>query len=170
MDTLLLNADGLPVSLLPLSVINWQESIRYLVLEKATAIAWYDNWVVRSVSYQTNVPAILLLKDYMKPKTVLRYSKANVFLRDGYRCQYCYSPLIKKTCTLDHVIPTSLGGTSTWENPTTACGPCNANKGNNKKIVPKAKPYKPTYWELVNRRKKLANFEIRHKSWLEFLS
>jgi len=167
-DCLLLNADGAPVSLLPLSVIDWQEAIRYLVLEKATVISWHDNWIVHSATWETPVPAILMLHEYMKPKTSVRFSKSNVFLRDGYKCQYCETQLEKKDCTLDHVIPTSLGGTTSWENSATACGPCNANKGNNKKIVPKVKPHKPDYWELVNKRKKLA-FNIRHESWKEFL-
>lgn len=167
-DCLLLNADGAPVSLLPLSVIDWQEAIKYLVLEKANPIAWHDNWEVHSMNWSTQVPAILMLTEYMKPKTTIRFSKANVFLRDGYQCQYCGTHLEKKDCTLDHVLPTSKGGVTAWENSVTACSPCNANKGNNHKIVPKYKPHKPDYWELVNKRKKL-EFNIRHESWREFL-
>lgn len=167
-DCLLLNADGAPVSLLPLSVIDWQEAIKYIVLEKATPVSWHDGWTVRSENWETQVPAVLMLTEYMKPKSSVRFSKANVFLRDGYHCQYCGTHLDKKDCTLDHVVPSSLGGKSVWENSTTACGPCNANKGNNHKIVPKVKPHKPDYWELVNKRKKL-EFSIRHESWRDFL-
>lgn len=167
-DCLLLNADGAPVSLLPLSVIDWQEAIKYLVLEKATPVAWHDNWVVNSMNWSTQVPAVLMLTEYMKPKTTIRFSKANVFLRDGYKCQYCGTHLEKKDCTLDHVLPTSKGGTTAWENSVTACSPCNAGKGNNHKIVPKYKPHKPDYWELVNKRKKL-EFNIRHESWRDYL-
>lgn len=167
-DTLLLNADGAPVSLLPLSVIDWQEAIKYMVLEKANVISWHENWIVHSANWSTQVPAVLMLTEYMKPKTTIRFSKSNVFLRDGYQCQYCGTHLEKKDCTLDHVLPSSLGGQSIWENSVTACSPCNAGKGNDHRIKPKYKPHKPDYWELVNKRKKLS-FNIRHDSWKEFL-
>lgn len=168
-DCLLLNSDAAPVSLLPLSVIDWQEAVKYIVLEKAMPLAWHENWIVHSANWQTQVPAVLMLTEYMKPKTSIRFSKANVFLRDGYQCQYCGTALEKRDCTLDHVLPSSLGGKSVWDNSVTACHPCNANKGNNHKIVPKVKPHKPDYWELVNKRKKMP-FNVRHHSWSDFLS
>jgi len=167
-DTLVLNADGAPVNFLPLSTVDWQEAIRYMVLEKAHVVAWHDDWIVRSAHWETQVPAIIMLKDYMKPKTAIRFSKSNVFLRDRYICQYCHDKLEKRECTLDHVLPTSLGGKTTFENTTTACGPCNANKGANHKIKPKVKPYKPEYYELVNKRKSMP-FHIRHDSWLDYI-
>lgn len=167
-DTLLLNATGAPVSWLPLSVIDWQEAIKYLVLDKANVLEWHDNWVVRSASWETQVPSIMMLTEYMKPKTTIRFSKGNVFLRDGYKCAYCEANLVKKDCTLDHVLPTSHGGKTTFENCVTACGPCNANKGNNKKIRPKFKPHRPDFYELVNKRKQLP-FAVRHESWKEYL-
>ena len=168
MDTLLLNADGAPVSWLPLSTIDWQESIKYLVLEKANVLAWHDNWIVRSANWETPVPSIMMLVDYMKPKTTIRFSKGNVFLRDNYTCAYCEELLEKKDCTLDHVLPVSHGGKTTFENCVTACSPCNSNKGNNKKVRPKYKPHKPDFYELVNKRKQLP-FNVKHDSWREYL-
>jgi len=167
-DTLLLNADGAPVSFLPLSVINWQDAIKYMVLDKANVLAWHDNWIVRSARWETPVPSILMLREYMKPKTSIRFSKSNVFLRDNYTCAYCNIKLEKKHCTLDHVLPTSKGGKTTFENTVTACGPCNANKGNNKKIVPKFKPHKPEFYELVNKRKQMP-FQVRMPEWRDYL-
>jgi 5-methylcytosine-specific restriction endonuclease McrA len=167
-DTLLLNADGAPVSFLPLSVINWQDAIKYMVLDKANVLAWHDNWIVRSARWETPVPSILMLREYMKPKTSIRFSKGNVFLRDNYTCAYCNAKLEKKHCTLDHVLPTSKGGKTTFENTVTACGPCNANKGNNKKIVPKFKPHKPEFYELVNKRKQMP-FQVRMPEWRDYL-
>lgn len=167
-DTLVLNADGAPISIIPLSVVDWQEAIRYMVLEKAHVLSWHENWVVRSTRWETPVPSIIMLKDYMKPKNAVRFSKGNVFLRDLYTCQYCGIGLTKKDCTLDHVHPISLGGKSVWDNSVTACGPCNAKKSNNTNVKPKIKPYKPSYYELVNKRKQLP-FQVRHDSWLEFL-
>ena len=167
-DCLVLNADGAPISVLPLSVVDWQEAIKYLVLEKAHVLAWHENWIVHSEYWSTPVPSIIMLKDYMKSKNGVRFSKANVFLRDLYTCQYCTETLTKKDCTLDHVHPISLGGKSVWDNSVTACGPCNSRKSNSTKMKPRTKPYKPTYYELVNKRKQLP-FQVKDKTWLEFL-
>ena len=62
MSTLLLNADMQPVSLLPLSVVDWQEAIRYLVLEQVEVMERHDNWVVHSANWETLVPAVIMLK------------------------------------------------------------------------------------------------------------
>jgi 5-methylcytosine-specific restriction endonuclease McrA len=110
----------------------------------------------------------MILKDYQKRKTNIRFSKQNVFLRDEYCCQYCGTSVARKTATLDHVLPTSHGGKTTFENCTTACTPCNASKGNNKRIKPKVLPHRPTYWELVEKRKKL-KFDLQHASWENYL-
>jgi len=168
MSTLMLNADGAPVSWLPLSTISWEEAVKYMVLEKATVLDWYDNWIVHSANWETQVPAVMILRDYEKRKTSIRFSKHNVFLRDGYICQYCSEDVSKKTATLDHVLPVSHGGKTTFENTVTACGPCNANKGNNKKIVPKVKPFKPTYFQLVEKRKK-QHWDMPHPAWKNYL-
>ena len=168
MDVLLLNSDAQPLSLLPVSTIHWQEAIKYMFLDKVNVISWYDDWVVRSENWQTPVPAVIMLKEYMKQKNTVRFSKQNVFLRDLYVCQYCGSKVNKKTATLDHVHPVSLGGRTNFENSTTACHPCNSVKGNNSKIKPKTTPHRPGYWELVEKRKQLP-FEIRHPDWEMFL-
>lgn len=164
----MLNADGAPVSWLPLSIISWEEAVKYMVLEKATVLDWYDDWIVHSQRWETRVPSVMILKDYEKRKATVRFSKHNVFLRDGYVCQYCGSDVSRKTATLDHVLPTSHGGKTTFENTVTACGPCNANKGNDKKIVPRAKPYKPTYFQLVEKRKRMS-WDLPHPAWKNYL-
>ena len=164
----MLNADGAPVSWLPLSIISWEESIKYMVLEKATVLDWYDDWIVHSANWETKVPSVMILRDYEKRKTAIRYSKHNVFLRDGYVCQYCGDDVSKKTATLDHVLPVSHGGKTTFENTVCACATCNANKGNDRKIVPKHKPVKPTYFQLVEKRKKQA-WDLPHPAWANYL-
>jgi len=168
MDTLLLNSDAQPVSYLPLSTLTWQEAIKYMVLEKARVIEYYDHWIVHSASWQTQVPAVMMLTEYMKPKTGVRFSKSNVFLRDLYQCQYCGDQLQKRICTLDHVTPLSRGGRTVWENSVTACGPCNSAKGPDTKMKPRTRPYKPDYWELVNKRRQL-EFQVKHPSWLDYV-
>jgi 5-methylcytosine-specific restriction endonuclease McrA len=125
--------------------------------------------VLRSANWSTPVPAVMILRDYEKRKSTIRYSKQNVFLRDGFECQYCGILVTRKTATVDHVLPVSHGGKTTFENTVTACAPCNANKGNNKKIVPSRKPVKPSYFQLVDRRKKL-KWDVPHPSWEDYLT
>jgi 5-methylcytosine-specific restriction endonuclease McrA len=168
-DTLLLNADGNPVAYMPLSTLTWQDSIRYLVLEKADVLFWHNNWIVHSASWETQVPSVMILRTYMKPKMTVRFSRGNVYLRDEGVCQYCAKSIERKVATLDHVMPVSKGGKSTWDNCATACATCNSNKSDKTKgWKPIRKPYKPDYYELVNKRKK-HSFNVPHKEWLKFL-
>lgn len=53
--------------------------------------------------------------------------RAAVLKRDQGRCRYCGEPTDKPH--LDHYVPRILGGTGTYENLVTACGPCNRRKG-----------------------------------------
>jgi 5-methylcytosine-specific restriction endonuclease McrA len=168
MSTLLLNADAQPVSLLPLSTVDWQEAIKYMVLDKVEVMSWYDDWIVRSANWSTRVPAVMMLKEYQKTKNYARLSKRNVFLRDQYVCQYCGHGIKHSEATLDHVLPLSLGGKSTWTNLATACKPCNYRKANQTKMKPSRIPHKPDFWELAEKRRQLG-FEVAHESWRYYL-
>jgi 5-methylcytosine-specific restriction endonuclease McrA len=168
MDTLLLNSDAQPLSHLPLSTLTWQESIKYMVLDKARVLCWHDNWVVRSVNWETPVPSIMMLTQYMKPKSSVRFSKSNVFLRDRFVCQYCNAKLEKRHCTLDHVLPISKGGKTSWDNSVTSCNPCNSKKSDSIKMKPKSQPRRPDYWELVAKKRELG-FQIKDPAWLDYL-
>jgi 5-methylcytosine-specific restriction endonuclease McrA len=168
-STLLLNADGAPVGYMPLSTLTWEDAIRYIVLDKADVLIYHDNWVVRSANWETQVPSVMMLRDYMKPKTTVRFSRTNVYLRDHGQCQYCGQRIARNNSTLDHVVPVSKGGKTTWENCTTACAPCNSSKSDaTKGWKPKVKPYKPDYYELVSKRKN-EDFNVRYAEWLQFL-
>lgn len=167
-DVLVLNADAQPVSYLPLSAVQWKEAITYMFLDKCDVLEWYDDWVVSSPSWETKVPAVIMLKEFQKRRRSPRFSKNNLYLRDLYTCQYCNKPFNKNHLTLDHVKPLSMGGKTNWENIVAACGPCNSRKGNKMIMKPIRKPYKPDYYELVNKRKQL-EIDARHPSWRQYL-
>ena len=166
--TLLLNADAQPVSYLPLSAIQWKEAITYLWLDKVTVLEWYDDWMVRSESWETRVPAVMMLKDMQKRKHKPRFSKANLYIRDVYTCQYCSTPYTKANLTLDHVVPLSKGGKTSWTNIVAACKSCNGRKADKTHMKPIRAPYAPDYYDLVNRRKQL-DMSIAHPSWNAYL-
>jgi 5-methylcytosine-specific restriction endonuclease McrA len=76
------------------------------------------------------IPRLIVLVTHARtrPATV-PLTRRNVFLRDGHTCQYCGTRPPSRDLSLDHVVPRSRGGRSTWENLVTACGPCNRLKG-----------------------------------------
>ena len=140
-----------------------------MVLDKADVLAWHDNWIVHSANWETPVPSVIMLREYMKAKTTVRFSRANVHLRDGGKCQYCGKAVTGKESTLDHVHPVSQGGKTSWENCVTACAPCNSHKSDKTKgWKPKVAPYKPDFYDLVNKRKKF-EFQVKYKDWLQFI-
>ena len=167
-DTLVINADGQPVNFLPLSAVQWKEAVMYMYHDKCTVLDWYDDWVVHSAHWETRVPAVIMLKDYLRRKQNPRFSKGNVYLRDIYHCQYCNAQVTNNSATMDHVIPLSKGGKTRWDNIVTACGTCNGRKGNDTRMKPFYKPYQPGYYELVRKRKTLP-IDIKHPSWIQWL-
>ena len=167
-DVLVLNADAQPVSYLPLSAIQWKEAITYLWLDKVTVLDWYDDWLVRSASWETKVPAVIMLKEFQRRRRKPRFGKTNLYIRDLYTCQYCNTPQIRNNLTLDHVIPLSKGGKTQWQNIVAACGPCNSLKGDKTIMKPIKQPYEPDYYQLVSNRKKL-EMKIKHPSWQAYL-
>ena len=58
------------------------------------------------------------------------YSRANVLLRDGFRCQYCGARKPARELNQDHVVPRARGGRASWENIVASCYRCNQKKGN----------------------------------------
>jgi 5-methylcytosine-specific restriction endonuclease McrA len=57
------------------------------------------------------------------------FSRANIYLRDRYQCQYCGNRFSASELTFDHVTPASQGGRKDWENIVTCCIQCNRKKG-----------------------------------------
>ncbi|MBK8173504.1 MAG: HNH endonuclease [Sandaracinaceae bacterium] len=76
------------------------------------------------------VPRIVVLNTYSRvPRAAVRLSRRNIFLRDGYRCQYCAQTPKVTDLNLDHVLPRSRGGKNSWDNLVTSCRACNLYKG-----------------------------------------
>ena len=77
------------------------------------------------------VPSVIRLLEYRRiPHQTRALSRKNILLRDRNTCQYCGTLLSSSDLTLDHVVPRSRGGSSTWENLVACCHPCNRRKGN----------------------------------------
>ena len=82
------------------------------------------------VGRMIRVPRVILLTEYDRlPRRRVRFSRHNIYLRDRNTCQYCNAPFSKSELNLDHVIPRSQGGRTTWENVVCSCINCNRKKG-----------------------------------------
>jgi len=85
---------------------------------------------VRTPRLRLRIPRVILLYAFDRlPPSVVRFSRSNVFTRDGHTCQYCGRKLPRHRLNIDHVIPRSQGGKSTWENVVCSCVTCNRKKG-----------------------------------------
>ncbi len=85
---------------------------------------------VSTVRGRIRVPRVIVLLAYDRlPRARLRFSRFNVYARDDDTCQYCGARLPRAELNLDHVLPRSRGGGTTWENVVCSCVPCNLKKG-----------------------------------------
>jgi 5-methylcytosine-specific restriction endonuclease McrA len=76
------------------------------------------------------IPRVVQLVTYDRmPRTTIRLTRRNIFLRDGYTCQYCARRGTPRDLNLDHVMPRSRGGPMSWENVVCSCRVCNLKKG-----------------------------------------
>ena len=89
----------------------------------------HEDWI-RAVNFEIQVPRVIRLLAYDRlPKQSLHLNRRNVLARDGHLCQYCGRHYPVHQLSLDHVIPRSRGGMTTWENIVCACLTCNVRKG-----------------------------------------
>ena len=114
----------------PLLVINWKKAIILLWQDKVEVLAAYEK-EIRGVSRSIRLPSVLRLHKAVRierGRRGVKFSRANIFMRDDHRCQYCNRQLAAKDLTIDHVVPLARNGRKTWENIVTACWPCNNTK------------------------------------------
>ena len=111
-----------------LNTVSWQKAIKLLYKGKATVLRYTDK-VIRAGQEFIKLPAVMKLIKLVRTifRTHVPFSKRNVMIRDGFVCKYCGS---NSDLTIDHVIPVSRGGKTTFENCVTACKPCNMKKTN----------------------------------------
>jgi 5-methylcytosine-specific restriction endonuclease McrA len=89
----------------------------------------HDDWI-RAVRFEVQIPRVIRLTRFDRlPRQTLRFNRRNLFARDGHQCQYCGRRLPTNQLSIDHVLPRSRGGMTTWENVVCSCVRCNTMKG-----------------------------------------
>ncbi|MGC8793003.1 MAG: HNH endonuclease [Bryobacteraceae bacterium] len=102
-----------------------------LVLKGVAIPEEYSPHLLHSARQAVPLPSVIRLLEYRRiPQQTRALSRKNILMRDRYTCQYCLRTLPSSELTLDHVIPRSRGGETTWENLVTCCHDCNNRKGN----------------------------------------
>ncbi len=145
---------------------GWQELSELKAEFEPDGFDW-----VHTVRFPIAVPRIIRLLGYDKlPKQDVKFNRRNIFARDGNRCQYCGKKFSTVDLSLDHVLPRSQDGKSTWTNIVCCCIKCNVKKGGrtpeqaNMKLI--TVPVKPKRSPVINIR--LA--DARYSSWKQFLN
>jgi hypothetical protein len=130
-----------------------------------------DHEKVGVVGGFVRVPRVLLLTAYERvPKRHVRFSRFNIYARDNNTCQYCGRRLPRTELNLDHVIPRSRGGMSTWENVVCSCHSCNRRKGGRTpeeaSMLLISRPKRPQWTPFSSEMFSLR----RYREWMPFLT
>ena len=136
----------------PLAVVTARRAVVLVLSSKAEVIHEDGAWF-RSEHLSLRAPTVVRLNRYVKVprRTHAGLSRRAVFLRDGWRCQYCAAPAED----VDHVLPKSRGGPHRWENVVAACRRCNAQKQDRTpqeaglKLARKPTAPPPAFWLIV---------------------
>ncbi|WP_163989235.1 HNH endonuclease [Pyxidicoccus caerfyrddinensis] len=138
----------------------------------------FDDWAalsatqdcITTINRTIRVPRVLVLSAYDHlPRGRVRFSRLNIYARDNDTCQYCGKNLPRCDLNLDHVMPRSQGGKTTWENVVCSCVPCNLKKGGRTpeqaemKLL--KKPVRPRWTPLFRG----ATRKVTYREWLPFL-
>jgi 5-methylcytosine-specific restriction endonuclease McrA len=179
--TLVLNRNWQPVNVATVGralTLLWNESARVVDPHDYQMYTWED-WsqlapsagelFIQAVRTRLRVPEVVALTSYDRlPNLAVAFSRRNIFKRDHYTCQYCGVQPGSEELTIDHVLPRSQGGTSTWENCVLACVACNKRKADRTpqqaSMHLRKPPVRPT-WKPI-----YASHTLRIASWSKFVS
>lgn len=125
MTVLVLNSQYLPIQ-----ITSMKRAIK-LIFRGVAVVEKHTNSVWKSISSEFVLPTVIRLVNFYKiPNRNYKLSKRNILIRDRHTCQYCNNTSSDRTLTIDHIIPKSRGGKTSWDNLVAACLKCNSKKGN----------------------------------------
>lgn len=179
--TLVLNRSWQPINVATVAralILLWNGSAKVVDPINYQLFDWSD-WsrlvpdqdepFVQSVRQKFRVPEVIALNQIDRmPTQAVTFSRRNVFRRDKMTCQYCGKHPGSKELTIDHVVPRSQGGQSSWTNCVLACVECNSRKagrtpteaGMRLRNQPTRPAWKPIYAQRMT----------RIESWAKFIS
>jgi 5-methylcytosine-specific restriction endonuclease McrA len=182
MPTLVLNKSWTPINVTSVrrAVVMAFVDLAKIVDVQSYELFSFESWVKRGptngnvihgVNISFDAPEVVVVKNYDKvSRGGVVFSRRNLFRRDRFTCQYCHARPGTEDLTIDHILPKSRGGKTTWENCVLACLNCNIRKGNRTPweagLTLHCKPKKPAwspFYAFARRGK-------RPSSWDAFIS
>jgi|SRR5579859_813698 len=155
----------------PLSFLSERRALKLIFKDKCDIINnWNDDIVWQSGKIK--LPAIIKLKYYIRRNIVItnNFSRKILIKRDKSQCKYCFKKLTSSQITIDHIIPKSQGGITSFDNCVVSCLDCNYRKGSKtleqSGLILLEKPFhplSPSYGLFLDSR------EVWHPSWNNYL-
>ncbi len=113
----------------PINVCTVRRAV-VLILKERAEVLEHATWSLHAETFTMARPVVIRLITYVRiPRDAhsRKITRRAIFARDRWVCQYCGTE--RSSLTIDHVIPRSKGGLSSWDNIVTCCAPCNRRKG-----------------------------------------
>ena len=113
-----------------LSFVSDRKVFKFLALDKVEIISSWDEEVQFGKDL-IKYPSVIKLKSFVKIKFIKNnFSRRVVIKRDQYCCKYCGDKLTSANLTIDHILPKSRGGLTSYNNCVVCCQLCNGKKAN----------------------------------------
>jgi 5-methylcytosine-specific restriction endonuclease McrA len=134
-------------------MVDWKRAMCLIAKEKVQVLRLSERIIRTGEGIAVKVPIVMKLIKLIRKLYLNRvpFSKKNVLIRDGFKCAYCGNN--SRRLTIDHIIPKSRKGRTTFENCVASCKPCNNKKGGRTPseagMYLKVKPYQPTISEFL---------------------
>jgi len=105
------------------------ETFEPLTFEEWLERAPENSRLIKTSGKPVPAPDVIVLKKYgARPPMKVGFNRQNLFKRDEHSCQYCGAELPGSKLQIEHVLPRSKGGPTTWTNCVAACDSCNSRK------------------------------------------
>ncbi|HLG72153.1 MAG TPA: HNH endonuclease [Chloroflexota bacterium] len=153
----------------PLNVCSWRRAFVLVSLTKAEVLEFGHHPIHTAAAVFPRPSVIRLMHLVRRPRSTVKLTRREIFLRDNYTCQYCGQR--SRDLTVDHIMPKHRGGRHSWDNLVSACKNCNHRKGGRTPdearmtlLKPARAPQVPYHYGIYQR----ANGSI-DQGWLKFV-
>lgn len=113
----------------PLRVEHWKRAVADVFTGKTEVVEYSRDRTIQGVTQTYPLPSVVrVLRSFKRDRIRIKFSRLNIYARDGFACQYCGARFATEDLTFDHVIPRARGGRTCWENIVACCVSCNSEK------------------------------------------
>jgi hypothetical protein len=153
-----------------LNFIDFRKTIKHLVNEKVEIISYWEDYISFGNGLIKHPSIVKLKKPIKRHYYVNNFSRKALVKRDRSVCQYCNKKLSANQITIDHVVPRSQGGVTSFINCVVACQLCNSKKDNRTPDQAGMRLLRrPTLPSFQLRRNYIDNIDYWHQDWDNFL-